>query len=57
VVSYRDPAYSGIFQVVRGWGHLEAPEFYRDQIEQIVDDLENAETVPDDDFQDFPIND
>lgn len=57
VVSYRDPAYSSIFQVVRGWGHLEAPESYRSQIEQIFEDLSNAETVPDDDFEDGPFND
>ena len=57
VVSYRDPAYSTIFQVVRGWGHLEAPESYRSQIEQILDDLENAETIRDDDDDDGPFND
>ncbi len=59
VVSYRDPAYSSIFQAVRGWGHLEAPEFYRPQIEQIFDDLQRAETVPDDDLDDNdgPFND
>ncbi|HUX14454.1 MAG TPA: hypothetical protein VMW87_15605, partial [Spirochaetia bacterium] len=58
LVSYRDPAYSTIFQAVRGWGHVEAPESYRSQIEQIFDDLQRAETVPDDDSDnDGPFND
>jgi len=49
VVSYRDPAYSSIFQAVRGWGHLEAPAIYREKIEQIFDDLKHAEMVPESD--------
>ena len=37
--SYHDLAYDGIFQTQKGWGHLEAPEKYREEIEEICDDL------------------
>ena len=30
--SYHDTAYDGIFQVQKGWGIVEAPESYRDEI-------------------------
>jgi hypothetical protein len=37
--SYRDSALDGLFQGPHGWGHVEAPEEYRDQINRIVKDL------------------
>ncbi len=37
--SYHDTAYDGIFQVQKGWGHVEAPESYRDEIMAIQEDL------------------
>jgi hypothetical protein len=37
--SYHDSAYDGIFQVQKGWGHVEAPESYRDEIMAIQEDL------------------
>jgi len=37
--SYHDLVYDGIFQTQKGWGHLEAPEKYRDEIEEICADL------------------
>ncbi|MDI6754968.1 MAG: hypothetical protein QME78_11330 [Thermodesulfobacteriota bacterium] len=37
--SYHDTAYGGIFQVQKGWGHVEAPESYRDEIMAIQEDL------------------
>jgi len=37
--SYHDPAYDGIWQAQLGWGHVEAPSEYREQIETIYDDL------------------
>ena len=40
VKSYRDPAYVGIVQNHRGWGHLEAPAMFREEIEQIRRDLD-----------------
>ena len=37
--SYHDTAYDGIFQVQKGWGHVEAPESYRDEIIAIQQEL------------------
>ncbi len=37
--SYHDLVYDGIFQTQKGWGHLEAPEDYREEIEEICADL------------------
>ena len=39
VKSYRDPAYAGAFQNHLGWGHLEAPAMFREEIGQIRRDL------------------
>ncbi len=39
IKSYHDFAYDGLFQLQKGWGHLEAPESYREEIETICDDL------------------
>jgi len=39
IKSYHDLAYDGLFQLQKGWGHLEAPEKYREEIETICDDL------------------
>ena len=38
-VSYHDSAYDGIYQLRRGWGHVEAPEAYGDRILAIYEDL------------------
>ena len=32
VRSYHDSAYDGLWQMQSSWGHLEAPEEYRDEI-------------------------
>ena len=37
--SYHDTAYDGIFQAQKGWGIVEAPESYRDEIKAIQEDL------------------
>jgi len=37
--SYHDTAYDGIFQVQKGWGHVEAPESFRDEIIAIQQEL------------------
>ncbi len=34
--SYRDSAYDGIFQQTLGWGHVEAPESFAEEIREIV---------------------
>jgi len=30
--SYHDSAYDGLWQIQSGWGHIEAPEEFRDEI-------------------------
>jgi hypothetical protein len=37
--SYHDSVYDGLFQVQSGWGHLEAPEEFRDEITKIYDGM------------------
>ena len=41
--SFHDSAYDGIFQVQMGWGHVRAPEEYREQILEIYNDLGKGE--------------
>jgi len=44
--SYHDTAYDGIFQVQKGWGHVEAPENYRDEIMAIREELPRKKYIP-----------
>ncbi len=37
--SYHDSAYDGIFQAQKGWGHVEAPVDYKEEIIAIHADL------------------
>jgi len=37
--SYHDSAYDGIFQTQKGWGHIEAPVSYTEEIIAIHADL------------------
>jgi hypothetical protein len=37
--SYHDTAYDGLFQVQKGWGYVGAPELYRGEILEILDDI------------------
>ncbi len=37
--SYHDSAYDGIYQMQKGWGHVEAPAEYGDEIENILANL------------------
>lgn len=41
--SYYDLAYDGLFQNQKGWGHVEAPKEYRDEILSILKNLEQEE--------------
>ena len=34
--SYRDTAYDGLFQLSAGWGHVEAPAEYKDEVTEIL---------------------
>jgi hypothetical protein len=37
--SYHDSAYDGIFQMQKGWGHVEAPMEYEEEIASIISNL------------------
>ena len=39
IKSYHDSAYDGIFQAHKGWGHIEAPLSYKEEIIAIHADL------------------
>lgn len=39
IKSYHDSAYDGLFQLQKGWGHLEASEQNRKDIEQIYQEI------------------
>jgi hypothetical protein len=39
VRSFHDSVYDGLFQVNSGWGILEAPEEYREEILRIYDEM------------------
>lgn len=39
IKSHHDIIYNGIFQTQRGWGYISAPENYREEILNIIDDL------------------
>lgn len=41
--SYYDSAYNGLYQHSKGWGHVEAPESYEDEIIEIIDNLSQSE--------------
>jgi hypothetical protein len=40
--SYHDSAYDGLFQMQRGWGHIEAPACHADEIKAIYKELTAA---------------
>ena len=37
--SYHDSVYDGLWQMQSGWGHLEAPEEYREEILKIYNEM------------------
>ncbi len=37
--TYHDTAYDGIFQAQKGWGHVEAPLQYKEEVLSIREDL------------------
>lgn len=40
--TYDDVAYGNLYQLHRGWGQLTAPERFKDEIVEIVNDLRNS---------------
>ena len=39
--SYHDTAYDGLFQTQKGWGCINAPESYEEEIKEILSDVRN----------------
>jgi len=39
IISYYDSAYDGLFQLQRGWGHVEAPTEFANQIREMLEDI------------------
>jgi hypothetical protein len=39
IMSYHDSAYDGLFQMQKGWGHIEAPPEYKSRILKIYQDI------------------
>ena len=37
--SYHDTAYDGLFQTQKGWGIINAPESYQEEIKEILSDV------------------
>jgi hypothetical protein len=37
--SYHDTAYDGLYQTLKGWGHVSAPPYHREEIMEILSDL------------------
>ena len=37
--SYHDSAYDGLFQSIKGWGHIEAPVKYKEEVLSIIEQL------------------
>jgi hypothetical protein len=49
--SYHDSAYDGLYQMQKGWGHVEAPARFKEEILAILADIkrQSSETFPDPD--------
>lgn len=46
MISYHDSAYNGIFQVQMGWGHVEAPREYIQEVRDLYNDIQSARENP-----------
>jgi len=42
IISYHDSVYDGLWQMQKGWGHIDAPEEYRKKIMSILDDINKS---------------
>ena len=47
IKTYHDSAYNGLFQLQKGWGHLEAPPDFREEILTIYRELFDKEPFKD----------
>ena len=49
--SYHDTAYDGLFQTQKGWGYVGAPESFKEEIMEILNDIrKEANRVDDSDI-------
>ena len=39
ITTYHDSVYDGIYQAQKGWGHIDAPEEYKEEIMEIYANL------------------
>jgi len=44
--TYHDSAMDGLYQSMKGWGHVEAPEKYRQEILAIIDEVKQQGENP-----------
>ena len=44
--SYHDTAYDGLFQTQKGWGAINAPESYEEEIAEILSDVRKKAEGP-----------
>ncbi len=49
VRSYHDTAYDGLFQVQKGWGKLYAPQPFKHEILQVIEEVRSHQVFSDDD--------
>jgi len=42
IISYHDSVYDGLWQMQKGWGHIDAPEEYRKKIMSILGDINKS---------------
>jgi len=43
--SYYDSAYDGLFQGQKGWGHIESPLDFKEEILAIIEDIERQSRI------------
>jgi hypothetical protein len=46
IISYHDSAFDGLFQMYRGWGHVEAPADYKGAIMSILVAIREPDSAP-----------
>lgn len=44
--SYHDSAYDGVFQTHLGWGHVEAPVTFRDEVLAVIEEIKRQASSP-----------
>jgi hypothetical protein len=46
IISHHDSAFDGLFQMYRGWGHVEAPADYKETIMSILESIREPGSEP-----------